>query len=131
MGPRLPKQKLLSVMVLPAMDLMAIDYIGPITPVTPRGNRYIIVGGDYFSRYVVAKALPEAIAGESRIITCLNSIPLGPTTKYPKASGFRHRNVPKEVPGSEHKRRFQFYKTNHWSPEPTRARVHRRYPLVG
>lgn len=65
MGPRLPKQKPLSVLVLQPMDLFALDYMGPITPVTPWGNHYILIGGDYFSRYMVARALLEATACRS------------------------------------------------------------------
>lgn len=39
-----------------------VDHMGPL-PRSPRGNRYIIVAIDYFSKQVVAAALPSARSG--------------------------------------------------------------------
>lgn len=44
-------------------DTLAIDYMGPF-PVTPRGNRYIMVMTDHFSKYVEVIAMPNQHAEE-------------------------------------------------------------------
>jgi hypothetical protein len=38
---------------------IAVDLIGPITPVSEKGNRYILTVVDYFTRYPEAVALPR------------------------------------------------------------------------
>lgn len=43
------------------MDRVGLDYIGPF-PRSPRGNRYIIIAVDYFSRFAVTRALPNSTA---------------------------------------------------------------------
>ena len=40
---------------------MATDYLGPF-PVTPRGNRYILLLTDYFSKYVETIPVPDMTA---------------------------------------------------------------------
>ena len=42
-------------------DVVATDYIGPF-PVTPRGNRFILVLTDHFSKYVEVLAVPDQTA---------------------------------------------------------------------
>ena len=42
-------------------DRLALDYLGPF-PVTPRGNRYILVVMDQFSKWVEIFALPDQSA---------------------------------------------------------------------
>lgn len=37
---------------------IGIDFIGPITPVSRNGNRYILTISDYFSKWACAVALP-------------------------------------------------------------------------
>ena len=51
---------------------VAVDLVGPIAPVTDRGNRYILTMVDYAMRY------PEA--------TALKSIPLEDLTALPQYS---------------------------------------------
>ena len=40
------------------MERMAVDVVGPL-PQTDRGNKYIVVIGDYFSKWIEAFALPD------------------------------------------------------------------------
>lgn len=37
---------------------IGMDFIGPISPVSEMGNRYILTISDYFTKYAWAKALP-------------------------------------------------------------------------
>ena len=37
---------------------IGIDFIGPISPISKSGNRYILTVSDYFTKWVVAIALP-------------------------------------------------------------------------
>ena len=38
---------------------VAVDIIGPLSPITERGNRYIYTSVDYSTRYPEAVALPN------------------------------------------------------------------------
>ena len=40
------------------MDLMGINYIGPISPIAKSGVCFIIISVNYFTRYLFAKPLP-------------------------------------------------------------------------
>lgn len=40
------------------MELVALDILGPL-PVTDRGNRYVLVIGDYYTKWIEAIALPN------------------------------------------------------------------------
>ena len=42
-------------------DQIGIDLVGPL-PITPRGNRYIVVATDYLTKWPEVKAIPEASA---------------------------------------------------------------------
>ena len=42
-------------------DILATDYIGPL-PITPRGNRYILVLTDHFTKFVEVIAVPDQSA---------------------------------------------------------------------
>ena len=44
-------------------DTLAIDYLGPL-PKTPRGNKYILVLTDQFTKYVEIFAMPDQTADE-------------------------------------------------------------------
>ena len=37
---------------------IGIDFVGPISPISGSGNRYILTVSDYFTRFGWAKALP-------------------------------------------------------------------------
>ena len=37
---------------------IGIDFIGPLSPVSQSGNRYILTISDYFTKWVTAAALP-------------------------------------------------------------------------
>ena len=39
------------------MDMLGMDFIGPIAPISTLGNRYIIILVDYFTRYIFARAV--------------------------------------------------------------------------
>ena len=43
---------------------VGIDFIGPM-PITEKGNRYVIIAIDYFTRFPEARAVPRAIAQEA------------------------------------------------------------------
>lgn len=60
LGPLRPSAGLLPVLELQPMDLMAIDFMGPISPQGPDGERYIIVVVDYATRYCWAFAMTHA-----------------------------------------------------------------------
>ena len=40
---------------------VAIDFIGPITPTSQKGNRYILTISDYFTKYAEAIPLPTNV----------------------------------------------------------------------
>ena len=56
-----PRAPLGSVKAGAPWDVVATDYIGPL-PVTNRGNRYILVLTDIFSKYVEVPAVPDQTA---------------------------------------------------------------------
>ena len=41
---------------------VAIDFVGPITPTSRQGNRYILSLSDIFTKYVLATPLPNICA---------------------------------------------------------------------
>ena len=38
---------------------IGLDFVGPISPVSTQGNKYILTVSDYFSKWVCAFALPN------------------------------------------------------------------------
>ena len=58
-GPLKPSVSQMAIVHLQPLDMMGFDFVGRF-PETPRGNRYIIIGVDYFSRFLFAKAVPDA-----------------------------------------------------------------------
>ena len=65
LGPLRPSQGLLPIVQLQPWDCFGTDYIGPITPVAEGGARFIIIGVDYMSRFLVARAVPEATSANT------------------------------------------------------------------
>lgn len=56
-GPGIGKSPMKHVDVSAPLDAIAIDITGPL-PVTENGNQYIMIFGDYFSKWTEAYALP-------------------------------------------------------------------------
>ena len=52
MGPRRSSTQVKPIMSLQPMDLLSMDFVGPITPHSKNGSVYIILAVDYFSRYL-------------------------------------------------------------------------------
>lgn len=65
LGPLRPTRSVLPVLQLQPLDMIGIDYIGPISPISISGMRYIIVAVDYFSRFLWAKAVKQATSTNS------------------------------------------------------------------
>jgi len=51
-GPMRPNTSLLPIMELQPFDMLAFDFMEPISPASRKGNKYVLVIVDYFSRYV-------------------------------------------------------------------------------
>lgn len=64
-GPNVPRIPHRTVNVLHPLELFGLDYIGPFSPASNKGNQYIIVGVDYFSGFIFADAVPAATAAIS------------------------------------------------------------------
>ncbi|XP_045161051.2 uncharacterized protein LOC123525957 [Mercenaria mercenaria] len=58
-----PKAPLTNIVTGAPWDILAIDFTGPF-PVTPRGNRYIMVLADHFTKYVEVVPVPNQTAEE-------------------------------------------------------------------
>ena len=99
-GPLHPvKRELKTLLNLQPMDMIGIDFMGPISPRTPNDNRYILLAVDYFSRYSFAR--PTRTADERTVVTFLRDIAktMGwPTAIYcDNASYFVKGVVPEEL----------------------------------
>ena len=66
-GPLRPSQGLLPIVSLQPLDVMGIDFIGPITPIAKSGARFMCISVDYFTRYLFADAMPSATSGNTVI----------------------------------------------------------------
>ena len=56
---------------------IGIDFVGPISPISSAGNRYILTVSDYFTRFGWAKALPtkeakNVVGALKEVIHCIN-----------------------------------------------------------
>lgn len=56
MGPKRSAQPVKPLLSLQPMDLLGMDFLGPITPNSTQGSVYILIVVDYFSRYLFAHA---------------------------------------------------------------------------
>ena len=70
-GSAIKALSLQSVKVRWPFQLMDIDFIGPLSP-TPHGNKYILNIVDYFSRFIIAFALPDP--GTAGVIASFNEM---------------------------------------------------------
>lgn len=59
--PRVSRAPLQPITVTRVNELVALDILGPL-PVTPRGNKYLLVGVEYCTRWPMAWALPDQTA---------------------------------------------------------------------
>lgn len=60
LGPLRPTRAILPIITIAPMDMIGMDYVGPIKPESLTGNKYILIVVDYFTRFVWAKAVPVA-----------------------------------------------------------------------
>ena len=51
---------------------IGIDFVGPISPTSSSGNRYILTVSDYFTRFGWAKALPTKEA--KNVVSALKEV---------------------------------------------------------
>ena len=63
-----PRAPLGSMPVGAPLDRLATDVLGPL-PVTPRGNKYVLIVADHFTKWVEFFAIPDQTAE-----TCANKI---------------------------------------------------------
>ena len=80
-GPRKPSQTVLPILHLQPMDMLGMDYLGPISPKPESGYRYILVMVDYFSRHCWARAV-MANSGAEAVQAIMN---LSRTFGWPKS----------------------------------------------
>lgn len=64
-GPLRPTKGLLPVVSIQVGDILAFDYIGPITPIAKSGARFIGLNVDYFSRFLFGDAVSQATSSNS------------------------------------------------------------------
>jgi len=58
-GPLKPSVSQMAIVHLQPLDMMGFDFVGRF-PDTPRGNKYIVIGVDYFTRFLFAQAEPDS-----------------------------------------------------------------------
>ena len=80
MNPKVTTERpqLFPIPVKSPMYHVGIDFVGPISPTTKNGNRFILTMTDYFTKYGWAKALPSKEA--TNVVSSLkevNKSPLG------------------------------------------------------
>ena len=71
-GPLRPSVSQMAILHLQPLDMMGFDFVGRF-PETPRGNQYIIIGVDYFTRFLFAKAVPDS-QGKSAVALLLEIV---------------------------------------------------------
>jgi len=58
-GPLKPSVTQMAIVHLQPLDMLGFDFVGRF-PDTPRGNKYIVIGVDYFTRFLFAQAVPDS-----------------------------------------------------------------------
>jgi len=67
-GPLRPSAGLLPIIQLQPLDMLGIDFIGPITPITAENHcQYIVIAVDYFTRFTFASAV-SAATGQNALL---------------------------------------------------------------
>lgn len=56
---------------------LGMDFVGPISPLSKNGNRYILTISDYFKKFAWAKALPYKKA--ENVVQAIREVCLLPT----------------------------------------------------
>ena len=65
-GPLCPSAGIRPIVHLQPMDMLGLDFIGPISPVSESGNWYIVILVDYFTRHMFTHAVPQATGAAAR-----------------------------------------------------------------
>ena len=68
MGSIKPSTGIKPIVHLLPFDMVGLDFIGPITPISACGNRYIIILVDYFSRFLFVQAVSAATGGAGKML---------------------------------------------------------------
>ena len=56
-APLKPSVSQMAIVHLQPLDMMGFDFVGRF-PDSPRGNKYIVIGVDYFTRFLFAEPIP-------------------------------------------------------------------------
>ena len=80
--PLKPSVTQLAIVHLQPLDMMGFDFVGRF-PDTPRGNKYIVIGVDYFTRFLFAQAVPDS-QGISAVVLLMRIVKMlgWPRTVY-------------------------------------------------
>lgn len=62
LGPLRPGRNLIPVLAIQPLDMIGMDFIGPITPRGPAGEAYILIAVDYATRFLFARPMKAATA---------------------------------------------------------------------
>lgn len=69
--------KLHPVPVKSAWYHLGMDFVGPISPPSNSGNRYILMVSDYFTKFAWAKAMPTQ--GAINVVSALREVSINVT----------------------------------------------------
>ena len=73
-GPLKPSVSQMSIVHLQPFDMMGFDFVGRF-PDTPRGNKYIVIGVDYFTRFMFALPVADS-QGKSAVALLMRTVKL-------------------------------------------------------
>lgn len=100
LGPLRPNVGLLPVLQLQPLDMIGLDFMGPISPRSDEGDRYILIVVDYCTRYLWCTAMPRCT---SLAVWEYVSHKIFPTFGFPRStytdngSHFTGKQFPKEM----------------------------------